>query len=176
MSVNGCWPQFSKRKTQELLFPVGPYTEHWAENQAYNLPSMPGDPGRLESYTGVNKRAKPAGANRQPRTRRQEPDLSIHVVTGIFWPSSFCSRGRRRHVPCTPQLRFANGRAGRRSRTGTPGSDPARIRKIRFFTLLYPAFWCRHTAPRKRSGNWKPPLTTNPENRFGRSSPVVWKN
>lgn len=37
VSVNGCWPQFSKSKTQDLLFPVGPYTEHLAENQAYNF-------------------------------------------------------------------------------------------------------------------------------------------
>jgi hypothetical protein len=37
VSVNGCWPRFEKRRTSALLFPVGPYTEHLPENQAYNF-------------------------------------------------------------------------------------------------------------------------------------------
>ncbi len=37
VSVNGCWPTFSKVTTQQMLFPVGPYTEHLAENRAYNF-------------------------------------------------------------------------------------------------------------------------------------------
>ncbi len=35
--VNGCWPVFEKLATQQLLFSVGPYTEHLPENQAYNF-------------------------------------------------------------------------------------------------------------------------------------------
>jgi hypothetical protein len=37
VSVNGCWPVFEKAATMELHFPVGPYTQHVPENQAYNF-------------------------------------------------------------------------------------------------------------------------------------------
>lgn len=37
VSVNGQWPVFQKQRTQELLFPVGPYTLHLPENEAYNF-------------------------------------------------------------------------------------------------------------------------------------------
>lgn len=37
VSVNGAWPSFRKQRTQDLLFPVGPYTQHLPENQAYNF-------------------------------------------------------------------------------------------------------------------------------------------
>ncbi len=37
VSVNGCWPTFEKQHTSEMLFPVGPYTQHVPENQAYNF-------------------------------------------------------------------------------------------------------------------------------------------
>ncbi len=37
VSFNGCWPTFEKQRTNEMLFPVGPYTQHVPENQAYNF-------------------------------------------------------------------------------------------------------------------------------------------
>ncbi|MEP6536502.1 MAG: hypothetical protein ABJF23_14340 [Bryobacteraceae bacterium] len=37
VSVNGRWPVFESRRTQEMLYPVGPYTQHIPENAAYNF-------------------------------------------------------------------------------------------------------------------------------------------
>jgi hypothetical protein len=37
VSVNGCWPSFEKQRTNDMLFPVGPYTQHVPENRGYNF-------------------------------------------------------------------------------------------------------------------------------------------
>ncbi len=36
VSVNGAWPAFDCRETEDLLFPAGPYTQHVDEHTAYN--------------------------------------------------------------------------------------------------------------------------------------------
>jgi hypothetical protein len=81
VSVNGCWPTFQKTSTQQLLFPVGPYTEHLEENQAYNF-ELSGD----EIREGWNRilimnNARPKDA----------PDGSVHIVSvelGVHPPAN----------------------------------------------------------------------------------------
>jgi hypothetical protein len=36
VSVNGGWPVFARRETEDLLFPAGPYTRHVEEHRAWN--------------------------------------------------------------------------------------------------------------------------------------------
>jgi hypothetical protein len=37
VSFNGKWPVYESRRTQEMLFPVGPYTQHVEQNVAFNF-------------------------------------------------------------------------------------------------------------------------------------------
>ena len=37
VSFNGKWPTYESRRTQEMLFSVGPYTQHVEQNVAYNF-------------------------------------------------------------------------------------------------------------------------------------------
>lgn len=37
VSVNGCWPSYTKVATRDFLFPIGLYTKHIPESQAYNF-------------------------------------------------------------------------------------------------------------------------------------------
>jgi hypothetical protein len=73
VSFNGSWPIFEAQLTDELLFPVAPFTHHKPEYQAFNFRFS-----ASEVNEGWNEITVYNGS-RQPVTLGQCCDYAIHI-------------------------------------------------------------------------------------------------